>query len=583
MADKPYPIRGLGDWWNELRQYVNDRPTESKIVDEITDPGSEIGGALNAAIAQGRPFHFLNAYDDFFAGRMWVAGQSNTPTTLTAAVAAGATVLPVASATGIIAGQHLIVSEATAQQAIYTVLSVSGNDVTITAPTAHALASGAGVGPLWVNRDHPTAAGYKAYAYWVVNAKDRAGEYVITGTAPKVTFLGNSWVFNSPTSYSAALTARIPGATAVMKGVGGHGSTEFLARFAADVPTDSDYVIFNEPSVNDLESGGGVGISTQAQVENLAELVRRIRAIGAIPIYVGYVPLEWMPGRSKAAVEAIKRIIGDGTAFPGTAPAAAFSTYAVTPNAGSIGVGLNTLRDLPPTNLGNVTAFGVNVFPRLTTGTGNTGVGTQVGWVLTTGSYNTATGSQALFGLTTGGNNTADGGSAGYGLTTGSNNFFGGYQAGYAPAGATANATTTGSGNVYLGWRSGGGPANSNAVAIGGGAVVSGTNSAGVGANVSLTADHTTGLGAGVVVAHSGGVGIGRDNAGGAASTTAINEIALGTALHTTRIAGKLRVAPRTGLATTSAGSPGEITVDDGYIYVCTATNTWKRAALATW
>ena len=49
MANAPYPIRGLGDWWNELRQYINDRPTESKIVDEITDPGSEIGGALNAA------------------------------------------------------------------------------------------------------------------------------------------------------------------------------------------------------------------------------------------------------------------------------------------------------------------------------------------------------------------------------------------------------------------------------------------------------------------------------------------------------------------------------------------------------
>ena len=51
MANAPYPIRGLGDWWNELRQYINDRPTESKIVDEIPDPGSVIGGALNAAIA----------------------------------------------------------------------------------------------------------------------------------------------------------------------------------------------------------------------------------------------------------------------------------------------------------------------------------------------------------------------------------------------------------------------------------------------------------------------------------------------------------------------------------------------------
>lgn len=32
-----------------------------------------------------------------------------------------------------------------------------------------------------------------------------------------------------------------------------------------------------------------------------------------------------------------------------------------------------------------------------------------------------------------------------------------------------------------------------------------------------------------------------------------------------------------------STGSTGEVRVDDNYIYVCTATNTWKRAALSTW
>lgn len=32
-----------------------------------------------------------------------------------------------------------------------------------------------------------------------------------------------------------------------------------------------------------------------------------------------------------------------------------------------------------------------------------------------------------------------------------------------------------------------------------------------------------------------------------------------------------------------STGSTGEVRVDDTYIYVCTATNTWKRAALSTW
>ena len=32
-----------------------------------------------------------------------------------------------------------------------------------------------------------------------------------------------------------------------------------------------------------------------------------------------------------------------------------------------------------------------------------------------------------------------------------------------------------------------------------------------------------------------------------------------------------------------AAGVEGAITRDASYIYVCTATNTWKRAAIATW
>jgi hypothetical protein len=33
----------------------------------------------------------------------------------------------------------------------------------------------------------------------------------------------------------------------------------------------------------------------------------------------------------------------------------------------------------------------------------------------------------------------------------------------------------------------------------------------------------------------------------------------------------------------TSAGIAGQIATDASYIYVCTATNTWKRVAIASW
>jgi len=42
----------------------------------------------------------------------------------------------------------------------------------------------------------------------------------------------------------------------------------------------------------------------------------------------------------------------------------------------------------------------------------------------------------------------------------------------------------------------------------------------------------------------------------------------------------KFVAAPASASAT---GTSGDWAIDADYIYVCTATNTWKRAALATW
>jgi hypothetical protein len=41
-----------------------------------------------------------------------------------------------------------------------------------------------------------------------------------------------------------------------------------------------------------------------------------------------------------------------------------------------------------------------------------------------------------------------------------------------------------------------------------------------------------------------------------------------------------LNTAPASATAT---GTLGEVRIDASYIYVCTATNTWKRAAISTW
>ena len=46
----------------------------------------------------------------------------------------------------------------------------------------------------------------------------------------------------------------------------------------------------------------------------------------------------------------------------------------------------------------------------------------------------------------------------------------------------------------------------------------------------------------------------------------------------------KIRVrTAQTPASATATGNQGEIAWDASYLYVCTATNTWKRAALASW
>lgn len=41
--------------------------------------------------------------------------------------------------------------------------------------------------------------------------------------------------------------------------------------------------------------------------------------------------------------------------------------------------------------------------------------------------------------------------------------------------------------------------------------------------------------------------------------------------------------SPSVPASASSAGSPGDLAWDSSYIYVCVATDTWKRAAIGTW
>jgi len=160
-----------------------------------------------------------------------------------------------------------------------------------------------------------------------------------------------------------------------------------------------------------------------------------------------------------------------------------------------------------------------------TTGNSNTGIGITSLYSNTTGYSNTAIGTGSLRNNTTGNYNTAIGYQAGYNLTSGNQNLIIGYNINFPNA--------TGSYQLVIG----------NAIF--------GTNIDGTGTTIS-----------------SGNIGLFTN------SPTAKLDINANTI--------RLRTA-RTVTNSTDIGNQGDICWDSNYLYICVATNTWKRVALSSW
>jgi hypothetical protein len=161
-------------------------------------------------------------------------------------------------------------------------------------------------------------------------------------------------------------------------------------------------------------------------------------------------------------------------------------------------------------------------------------------------------------------------------------------------AGATINGSglaVNGSGGILVtdvaGITSAGGPVSGTALNTSGGLLVSGTsilgeiNSAGP-ADIAdtLTLSKSTGVGLQVDADAyiDGTLTLGST----LISTSGINT---GTILSTGTVAASFLATDPSGAPASSsaAGILGQIVADANYIYVCTATDTWKRVAIATW
>jgi len=189
-----------------------------------------------------------------------------------------------------------------------------------------------------------------------------------------------------------------------------------------------------------------------------------------------------------------------------------------------------------------------------------------------TGGYNTANGYAALYANTTGNSNTANGYVALYANTTGNSNTAIGY--------ATLYANTTGNSNTAIGYAS----LNYN---------TTGNSNTAMGINAIRFTTFS-----GEATAWNYCVAIGVDSR--VAAYNATNEIVIGWQCHgngsntatignvdTTLFVARgstLRLtASKTPASASAPGTAGDMCWDSSYFYVCVATNTWKRVALASW
>jgi len=239
---------------------------------------------------------------------------------------------------------------------------------------------------------------------------------------------------------------------------------------------------------------------------------------------------------------------------------------------------------------------------KVSTGAG-TFIGTDTGGKNTTGAYNVFVGGLAGYENTTGEHNVFIGNGAGKSNTTQVHNVFIGYNAGYNSIGSSnvligykagydnegdygtiigvnAGYSNEGDGNAFLGYYSGySNTTGNNNTCLG--------NKAGY-HNATGSGNVFIGNYAGYDETGSNTLFIDNqdriDLAGGRAKALVYGIFDASTANQKLTINGLFNLSvTKTPASASDTGTTGDIAWDTDYIYVCTATNTWKRASLSSW
>ena len=151
--------------------------------------------------------------------------------------------------------------------------SISNKTIYLSTPLKQTITAGSNVWNFYSNGSHPNNRGYNVIADYAVRLlrKGRLNEGVHV-------LLGDSW-FGEGSIYER-LKLHLPSATIVNKGIGGNTSRELLSRFDSDVLPTTPNFVWIMTGTNDYWQS----VSAETYKANIATLVAKIKAAGAVPI-----------------------------------------------------------------------------------------------------------------------------------------------------------------------------------------------------------------------------------------------------------------------------------------------------------
>ena len=277
---------------------------------------------------------------------------------------------------------------------------------------------------------------------------------------------------------------------------------------------------------------------------------------GALTVITGPLSLTTFTTSADVLIHGLSAGLGSGS-IATNAIFGANSLAANTTGTDNSAFGNSTLSN--NTTASNNSAFGYLALSGNTTGNLNCAFGVSALFTNTLGGGNSAFGVNSLLANIDGGNNSAFGFNVMNSNTHGSNNTALGFQA--------IASNTTGNTNVAVGSLAGRTTVVANGNTTGSNNTFLGYNT---GAGNTVQPDHMTVIGADATGIGSNAIFLGRANGSDTVNVPGI--LSAATLIETTT---------HTPSSATDTGTTGQIAWDSGFIYVCIATNSWKRVAIA--